>query len=733
MANNLYEYYKSKGQELPNVASRKPVAEKAGITDYTGTKTQNESLLGYLQNTPSMDSTITPDKLTTETPIKTTQPKDFSSSVNKGINNLLTTTNERIKTEEATAKTEADATAKLIESQGDINKEDIYDKNKVNEKKALVNTVSNKINQENADLITAIEEAQKNPEGLSAGALQAKINDIRTQSARRSARYGIELSATTNDYQQAYDIAKTQIDDITNNLKYQIEAKKFILEQAGTKLATDKANAFTLQVKALDNESDLLKDAVKTATDGIKNGTIDKESGYSALQELITGETSLSDFYNKLGVDVGTDATGENIAGYDITSYATDPLHEQKVLSIYSSIPVISDTKSAQNVIDRLSPNSPITGEMVMSSSKRYGVDPSLMIAIMQQDSSLGTAGLGAKTKNAGNVGNDDAGNTVTFDSWGKGVDAVGKWLSNHKATEKVSYKEYGLLSNTSFNPENSTDKSAKAYIDYYLKNATFPTSYALGMGRSTSSMEKFSNASSRANDLYFEATGSSLPDVNVLKGNKALIVANNKILNNQAILGETIVKNFDLAIDGEITNNVNKNATIVNRILNPIYLALGDPAVNQALVSNGTITQEFANLISIRNASGTTVADKEMADELIKFGTSVEAQKAVVERLKAEASNIHNALKNQNKELYKTIDPLQQSPENPNRANPDEAKLTDYFTQLGMKDAGNNTILIPRTQWSKLTATHDEVGGQSRADALLKTLKDKGYTLLVQ
>ena len=94
----------------------------------------------------------------------------------------------------------------------------------------------------------------------------------------------------------------------------------------------------------------------------------------------------------------------------------------------------------------------------------------------------------------------------------------------------------------------------------------------------------------------------------------------------------------------------------------------MGDPAVNQALVSNGTISQEFANLISIRNASGTNVADKEMANELIRFGTSVEAQKAVVRRLQAEASNIHGALVEQNKELYKIIDPLETSVQNPNR-----------------------------------------------------------------
>jgi hypothetical protein len=246
--------------------------------------------------------------------------------------------------------------------------------------------------------------------------------------------------------------------------------------------------------------------------------------------------------------------------------------------------------------------------------------------------------------------------------------------LGDVKDTEL--YKQYGLLAQTDFNPSNNIDSKANMYLSYYLKNAAIPTSYQLGMGRGTAASSTYSDIVARANDLFFKATGSSLPDINILKENKKLVTDNNKVLNKNEILADTINRNFDLAIKGEITNNVNKNATIVNRLLNPFYLALGNPAVNQAMISNGTISQEFANLISIRNASGTTVADKDVANELIKFGTSVEAQKAVVERLKAEAMNIHGALADQNAKLYQTIDPLQQSPQNPNRSGSTQSNL---------------------------------------------------------
>ena len=231
-------------------------------------------------------------------------------------------------------------------------------------------------------------------------------------------------------------------------------------------------------------------------------------------------------------------------------------------------------------------------------------------------------------------------------------------------------YKQVGLLAQTSYDPQNNMDLMAKNYIERYLKNNKYPTAYELGLGRGTSPamQNKFQNIQNRADELYYEATGSSLPSVSDLTGTWKIINQNKGILNKINIASDTVESNFNLSIAGEISSNVNKNATLVNQLLNPIYLALGDPAVNQAMVSNGTITQEFANLISTRNAQGTLEADKRMAEELLPFGTSVEAQKAVVTRLVQEATNIKSALNQQNNELWKQVDPLQQNANNPNR-----------------------------------------------------------------
>lgn len=668
MANTLYEYYQAQGQPLPSLQARQPIASQAGISNYTGSAEQNTSLLGFLQGNPNNSGThvITGDNLKPDNPIVIPNPKIDTSpiDINSKVGALQKTLNSQITTDQATLDTKTNDLYSLIVGNQGATNEKILKENNVDTLKKGVDSLSSQIEAEQKSAMDK-ETAIMNNGGLTKEQAQPQIEQIQRESAIKIANLGIGLSALNRNYETASAIATRAITANSDKIKSEIEARKFILDQLGTKVATARSNAFTLQLKAIEKEDKMLQDAIKTATDGMGNGSIDPNIGTKALQDLVAGKSSLSDFYGKIGAT--SNNVGSNINGYDITSYATDPTHEQKVLSYYNTIGDTTSEKAIGDRIKELSPNSPITGMMVMSSANKFNVDPKLMLAIMQQDSSMGTAGLAVKTKNAGNVGNNDSGATQTFKDWGAGVDAVAQWLSTHKAspTTGTDYNQIGKLSSTDYNPKLQKDKDAKFYLDQYLKTGRQPSYRDIFGYRKDGSI---SDAQRRADDLYYQATGASLPDANILSTNKKLIADNNKVLNKNEILTDTIVKNFDLAIKGEITNDVNKNATIVNRLLNPFYLALGNPAVNQAMVSNGTISQEFANLISIRNANGTTVSDKDVASELIKFGTSVKAQKAIVERLKAEALNIHDALSNQNAKLYEVIDPLETNPDNPNR-----------------------------------------------------------------
>jgi hypothetical protein len=117
---------------------------------------------------------------------------------------------------------------------------------------------------------------------------------------------------------------------------------------------------------------------------------------------------------------------------YDITRYATAPSHETKILNILKKMPKMRSPVDVERYIKRKFPKSPLTGEMVTRSATRHGVSVYLLLAIMQQDSGLGTTGKGARSRNPGNVGTY-GGKVRVYPTWQKGVEAVAKWLKKHK------------------------------------------------------------------------------------------------------------------------------------------------------------------------------------------------------------------------------------------------------------------------------------------------------------
>ena len=121
------------------------------------------------------------------------------------------------------------------------------------------------------------------------------------------------------------------------------------------------------------------------------------------------------------------------MVGYDLTRYATLPTHEATVKAIYDAMPEITDKFDADEYIKSKRPKSPVTGGMVERAANEYGVDMKLMLALMQNDSAFGTAGLGARTRNPGNIANRDDGHTHTYPSWEDGVRGVARWLAKNK------------------------------------------------------------------------------------------------------------------------------------------------------------------------------------------------------------------------------------------------------------------------------------------------------------
>ena len=130
--------------------------------------------------------------------------------------------------------------------------------------------------------------------------------------------------------------------------------------------------------------------------------------------------------------------TPENtINGYNLGDYATAPGHVKDVKNLYASMSKIGSAQDVQAEINKTSKiknkKVPISGEMVWKSAMDYGVDPILMMAIMQKDSNLGTEGIGARSRNPGNVGTDDTGHVQKFKTWQDGVNALAYDLAQRK------------------------------------------------------------------------------------------------------------------------------------------------------------------------------------------------------------------------------------------------------------------------------------------------------------
>lgn len=186
---------------------------------------------------------------------------------------------------------------------------------------------------------------------------------------------------------------------------------------------------------------------LKTESDA-KNKLIDLGKTNPAIQNSASSflkdnpNASAYDVLQFLGIPVATsnevsinDPSSGIVGGYDIKTYATDPNHEKKVSAIYNDTQDISDATSANAYIKKITPNSPITGSQIMAAANQTGVSPGMILAIIQQDSTFGTAGKAIRTKNPGNVGNTDSGATQSFPDWQSGVLAV----ANNLAKRKVS------------------------------------------------------------------------------------------------------------------------------------------------------------------------------------------------------------------------------------------------------------------------------------------------------
>lgn len=124
------------------------------------------------------------------------------------------------------------------------------------------------------------------------------------------------------------------------------------------------------------------------------------------------------------------------LADYDLSTYAADPMHVQKISIILSSMGPMTSVADIDIYLGQVVIGCPLTGQMIFNAASEYNVDCRLLMAIMELESRFGTLGVAVETLNPGNVGNTGTAKR-TYSSWQAGVDAVASWLDKHRVKDK--------------------------------------------------------------------------------------------------------------------------------------------------------------------------------------------------------------------------------------------------------------------------------------------------------
>lgn len=478
-----------------------------------------------------------------------------------------------------------------------------------------------------------------------------------------------KLTAATTQIERAlalkYDPIVAKIDAQSKIL----DKNMTLLSASNQKLAAAKLAQNEALKTQLATEVTQKKDAITVATTSITSGIVDQTTGYKAISDLANGKITLSDFYAQLGLQAPASPTQSQ---GNLPQRNNNP---GNLKDTSGSFKVFSSPEQGFQAL-----KNDLMAKMTGATSTGLTANSSLLdfskVYAPSSDNNNPTQYAQNLAKQLG-VSSDTKIGTLK-----NRVDDFANAIAQNEGFNASTSARYGKLSGTSFNPDSKVDALANQYLDNYLKNGAIPSMASLGItARTGGGTAMYQRLQARANDLFFEATGQSLPDVQILKGNKALIVANNKLANNLNIQEDTVAKNFALSIENLDKNGINQNSPPINAFLDKMKNLMGSPEVAQYLAQNTTVANELGSLLAVKNASGTTVADKLEASGLVPKGASEAQQKAILKVLLQEAENAQTALKDVSSNLYSQVDPLSKDPNNPERAklvNPEGTEMSN-------------------------------------------------------
>ena len=272
-------------------------------------------------------------------------------------------------------------------------------------------------------------------------------------------------------------ILKDNLDALTTKQNFLIE-QQFGLEK--------EKRQYDEKVKLLRMQTDLEKEMI-AYNENFKDEDFQFISGNdnqpSGIFDKNTGTFQSLDDLNAQGVI--TDASGSS---YDITTYATDFNHEASIKRKIKEIGKMESTEQMDSYIQQVAPGSPVTGQMVVNASEKYGVSWEAMMAIIDHESLFGTSNVAKNNNNVGGMtwtGSNgqkgtarpakEGGYYIKYNTFQEGVDAVAKNLAGRKVdtpTPKVD-KWDASRQFISDNPEATNNELKSALLEHSGLNVT--------------------------------------------------------------------------------------------------------------------------------------------------------------------------------------------------------------------------------------------------------------------
>lgn len=353
--------------------------------------------------------------------------------------------------------------------------------------------------------------------GLTTGDAVNVDNEIDRNAAIRSLTLTSQLQAAQGNLSLAEDTVKQAIEakyepmqSKIDTLKQYLDLNKEELTRADKKAYESQQTLLNAKIKDLeiqkDNDLKIQEMVTKAAGQTAPADLLGKASKAKTASEaaIILGayagdywqmqsiqqaiEKSKAEITQTNAETTAKYSTGTGVvAGYDISKYATDPNHEKSVAKLYSNLSSydFSNPASISQAIKTASSTSPITGQMVLNAANQYGVDPKMVFAMMQQDSSLGTKGTGARNNNPGNIGQFDhlTGAVKGYSTLQEGVNAVAQWLGKNKTQDNfgLDASKFTAGNKTAYQSVQGVIESAKNWADKINANNGVVAGVGLG------------------------------------------------------------------------------------------------------------------------------------------------------------------------------------------------------------------------------------------------------------